>query len=133
MTPRQQPTPTAASRSDLTTTSPEWPHCGGRHPRRQSREKRADRSRASVDGQNFAPGSYRARLTSVANTATSAPHQTTGDQVEVDFDSDPGDVGAGATPIAPEFVQGTPPLVTGELLDATDAVVASASAICAVN
>jgi hypothetical protein len=96
-------------------------------------EKRADRSRASVDGQTLAPGSYRARLTSGANTAMSAPHQTIGDQVEVDFDSDPGDVGAGATPIAPEFVQGTPPLVTGELLDATDAVVASASAICTVN
>lgn len=93
-------------------------------------ERRADRSRASVNGANLAAGSYSARILSGASEATSDPVATVGDEVEVDFDSDAGDIGAGATPIAAGFIEGSPPAVTGELLDALGAVVASATATC---
>jgi hypothetical protein len=96
-------------------------------------EKRSDRSRVSVDGQNLAAGSYRARVTSGANVATSDLAPTIGDEVEIDFDSDPGDIAAGATAIAADFIVGTPAAVTGELLGAGDAVVASATATCVVR
>lgn len=93
-------------------------------------ERRSNRSRASVNGKNLASGQYRARITSGANQASSGLAPTVGDEVEFDFDSDPGDIAAGATPIAPNFLQGTPPQMTGELLDAGGAVVASGVATC---
>jgi hypothetical protein len=93
-------------------------------------ERRADRSRASVDGNNLASGNYRARVTSGANTATSGLAPTVGDEAEFDFDSDPGDIAAGATPIAAAFIQGNPPQLTGEILDAGGAVVMSATVTC---
>ncbi len=93
-------------------------------------ERRADRSRASVNGNNLAAGSYRARITSGVNVATSGFAPTIGDQVEHDFDSDPTDIAAGATAIPAGFIQGAPPQVTGQLLDAGGAVVASATASC---
>ena len=96
-------------------------------------EKRSDRSRVSVDGRNLAGGGYHARITSGANTATSGARPTVGDEVEFDFDSDPGDIAAGATAIAADFLAGVPPAVTGDILDATNAVVASATATCAVH
>jgi hypothetical protein len=96
-------------------------------------EKRSDRSRVSVDGQNLAGGSYHARITSGANTATSGARPTVGDEIQLDFDSDPGDIAAGATAIAADLLAGAPPAVTGEILDATNAVVASATATCAVH
>ena len=100
---------------------------------RVSCERRADRSRVSVDGQNLATGTYTARITSGGASATSAPKATVGDEVEFDFDSEPDDVAAGATPIAAGFLQGTPPTVRGELLDATQTVVAGATTVCATR
>jgi hypothetical protein len=93
-------------------------------------ERRADRSRASVNGNNLASGTYRARVTSGANTATSGLAPTVGDEVQLDFDSDPTDIAAGATAIAASFIQGAPPQVTGEILDAGGAVVVSATVTC---
>ena len=93
-------------------------------------EKRNDRSRVSVNGKNLAGGSYHAHITSGGSSATSDPAPTIGDEVELDFDSDPGDIAAGATPIPAGFIAGAPPAVTGELRDAGDAVVASATATC---
>jgi hypothetical protein len=93
-------------------------------------ERRANRSRISVNGSNLAPGSYGARVTSEANTATAAPIPTVGDEVELDFDSDPADIAAGATAIAASFIQGTPPQVTGQLLDDVGTVVAETIATC---
>jgi hypothetical protein len=93
-------------------------------------ELRSDRSRASVNGQNLAAGSYSARITSGANLATSGTEATIGDEVEFDFDSDPDDIAAGATAIASDFIVGATPAVTGEILGAGDAVVARATATC---
>ncbi len=93
-------------------------------------ERRSNRSRASVNGKNLASGDYRARITSGANSATSGLAPTVGDEVEFDFDSDPGNIAAGAIPIAASFIQGSPPQVSGEILDAGGAVVVSGVATC---
>jgi hypothetical protein len=93
-------------------------------------EKRAARSRVSVNGRNLSAGLYHARVASGSNTAASGPAPAIGDQVELDFDSDPGDIAQGATPIAADFIQGTPLALTAELLNAGGAVVASATVTC---
>jgi hypothetical protein len=76
------------------------------------------------------PGDYHARITSGANTATSGPQPTVGDEVEFDFDSERDDVAAGATAIAAGFIDGAPPQVTGQILDAGGALVAEATVTC---
>jgi hypothetical protein len=96
-------------------------------------ERRADRSRASVNGKNLASGNYTARLTSGGNGATTGSKATIGDEVEFDFDSEPDDIAAGATAIGAGFLEGTPPQATGEILNAADQVVVSATVTCAQN
>jgi len=93
-------------------------------------ERRASRSRISVDGSGLAAGSYQAVATSGANEAISDLAPAIGDQAEFDFDSDPGDIAAGATPIAADFIQGSPPMVLGQILDDAGSVVAEAMAAC---
>lgn len=93
-------------------------------------ERRADRSKISVDGENLAAGTYTARAVSGTNSSTSGPAPAVGDEVEFDFDSDAGDITAGATPIAAGFIVGTPPSVTGEIRDGAENVVASATVPC---
>jgi hypothetical protein len=92
-------------------------------------EKRIDpgRSKISVDGNDLEPGTYTARVRSRANEAVSEPQPTIGDEVEFDFDSNTNE---DATPIAPKFIAGRPGRVTGEILDETGEVVASATARC---
>ena len=70
-------------------------------------------------------------MTSGANSATSSAQQAVGDQAEFDFDSDAGNIAAGATPIPASFIQGNQ--VTGQILNAANAVVAQASATCSVR
>ena len=89
------------------------------------------RSKISVDGRNLAAGSYRARVTSGTNTALSGAMRTVGDEVEFDFDSNRGDIAAGATPISRTFIQGG--RVTGRILNAGGAVVRSQTAQCEVR
>jgi hypothetical protein len=96
-------------------------------------EVRSDRSKISVDGNDLATGTYQARVTSGANTATAPAQQTIGDEVEFDFDSEPDDIAAGATAIAADFIQGTPPQVTGAILTLGGSVVVEATVDCAVN
>lgn len=91
-------------------------------------ETRAARSKASVDGNDLAPGAYTARITSGANVATSQPETAIGDEAEFDFDSKPKNVAAGATRIAKNFIQSNS--VKGELLDASGAVVAASTVRC---
>jgi len=93
-------------------------------------EVRADRSKISVDGNDLATGTYQAVVTSGANTATAPAQQTVGDEVEFDFDSDAGDIAAGATAIAADFIQGTPPQVTGAILTLGGSVVVEATVDC---
>lgn len=89
------------------------------------------RSKASIDGNNLAAGSYRARLTSGVNSVTSPARNTVGDEVEFDFDSNRNDIAEGATPIARDFIQGG--RATGELLNSGGQVVASATVACEVR
>jgi len=68
-------------------------------------EKRPDRSRASVDGSNLKPGLYRAVLKSgTDHVARSQFEQAVGGEAQFDFDSNQGDVAAGATPIGIRFI-----------------------------
>ena len=55
-------------------------------------EKRSNRSKISIDGNNLASGSYRAVAKSGTRTATSDFATTAGDEVEFDFDSRAGEV-----------------------------------------
>ena len=90
-------------------------------------EKRSDRSKVSVDGNNLVAGNYIAKIISGSHTKKSAPKATTGDEVGFDFDSDPGDVAAGATRIGRGFIQGQ---VTGQLINEQGFTVAQATRTC---
>jgi hypothetical protein len=87
------------------------------------------RTRRAQGGVNLGPG------TCAPNpcTATMPARATIGDEVEFDFDSDGGDIGEGAPPIAAGFIQGTPPTVTGRLLGPDGGVVAEATVPCQVR
>src|SRR5262249_12726446 len=93
-------------------------------------ETRGDRSKISVDGNDLAPGSYIATVTSGGNSQTAAAKNTVGDEVEFDFDSNANDVAAGATRISPSFIQGNN--VRGEIF-AGGASVTSGTATCRVK
>jgi hypothetical protein len=67
-------------------------------------EKRSNRSRASVDGNNLVRGSYRAVLQSGGKTVRSAFAPSIGDEAEFDFDSNQNDIAEGATPIPANFI-----------------------------
>ena len=96
-------------------------------------EVRSNRSKVSVDGNGLATGSYQASATSGPNSATAPAHQTIGDEAEFDFDSDSGDIAAGATAIDPAFIQGNPPQVTGAILTLGGGVVVQATVDCVVK
>jgi hypothetical protein len=95
---------------------------------------RSPRSKISVDGNNLAPGRYRARVTSPpgSNPVVSRPRQAVGDEVELDFDSN---VDPGETPIPADFIKIVPggPDVQGEILTVEGAIVASQSVECQVR
>ncbi len=97
-------------------------------------EKRSDRSKASVDGNNLDVGGnfmFMGQIMSGSNTATSPVQAAVGDEAEFDFDSDPDDVAEGATDIAPNFIQNDQ--VTGKILDATGATVIMDTVNCRVK
>lgn len=100
---------------------------------RLSCEKRSDRSRASVDGKGLRDGAYTARLVSGANEAVGGPLSAVLGQAEFDFDSDAGDIAAGDTPIAVDFLAGSAPTITAQILDADGNVVIEGSASCSVR
>jgi hypothetical protein len=87
-----------------------------------------DRSRASVDGRDLAPGKYRAMLTSGNHEATSKLKKAVDDEAEFDFDSDPDDVREGATKIGRGFIIDNH--VTGTILDVDGNIVASKTVAC---
>lgn len=93
-------------------------------------ERRANRSRISVDGKDLLSGSYRAQVSSGANVAVSGLQATVGDEVELDFDSAPKDIAAGATAIAATFIQGIPAQVTATILDSSGNTVVATTATC---
>jgi len=93
-------------------------------------EKRADRSKISVDGNDLAAGSYTATATS-ASSVTATAKNAVGDEVEFDFDSNANDVAAGATSIPASFIQGN--AVTGSIINASGQTVASSTVGCRVK
>lgn len=96
-------------------------------------ELRSGRSRISADGRDLRPanGVYSARVAAAGGSATSGTQQAALGEAEFDFDSDRGDIAAGATAIAPDFIAARPgPDVIAEILDAQGAVVASGGAEC---
>jgi len=95
-------------------------------------EKRGNRSRASVDGNNLTTGSYRAVLKSGDRTARTPFAQAIGDEVEFDFDSRAGDIAAGAAAIPANFI--VDGRVQGYLVNASGArVTPVVTAICRVR
>jgi hypothetical protein len=88
----------------------------------------ADRSRASVDGNNLAPGQYRAMLTSGAHEKQTPLQDAVGDEAEFDFDSNRKDVRQGATKIGRQFIVDN--MVTGAILDVDGNTVAQDTVHC---
>jgi hypothetical protein len=96
-------------------------------------EHRNGRSKISVDANNVNPrnGQFKARVRAAGGTVTSGLKRAVGDEVEFDFDSDPGDFAAGATPIPANFIQRRPGAdVIGILLNAQGNVVARLGVEC---
>ena len=96
-------------------------------------EIRPDRSSISIDGNGLATGTYQAVATSGANAVTAAAHQTIGDEVGFDFDSNTNDIAAGATAIASDFIQGAPPQVTGAIVTLGGSTVVQATVDCVIK
>lgn len=95
-------------------------------------EKRSNRSKISIDGNNLASGSYRAVAKSGTRTATSDFATTVGDEVEFDFDSRAGDIAEGATAIGASFI--VDGRVKGYLVNASGArVTPVVTAVCRVR
>ena len=99
-------------------------------------EKRANRSKISVDGFDLAVGAaFNARVRSPQDAADAAAvtskasiNANAAGEAEFDFDTNANDVAAGATSIGADFIKNNN--VKGEILDAAGAVAASASATC---
>lgn len=90
-------------------------------------EKQANRSKVSVDGRGLAAGEYYANIISGSNQKASQP-VTGGGELEFDFDSDKGNIAAGATAISSIFIQGGK--VTGQIVEASGHVVIEATSTC---
>jgi hypothetical protein len=82
-------------------------------------EKRSNRSKVSIDGNNLAAGSYRAVAQSGTRKVTSAADTADGDEAEFDFDSNANDIAEGATAIPANFI--VDGRVKGYLLNASGA------------
>lgn len=99
-------------------------------------ERRANRSKISVDGRGLVPrgGSFRARVTAAGGTVTSSAQRAVAGEAEFDFDSNRNDIQAGATRIAATFVRARPgPDVVARILNAGGQVVATQNAECAIQ
>jgi hypothetical protein len=67
-------------------------------------EKRAHRSKVSVDGSSLNGNLYRAVTKSGDRTRRSDLQQAVGNEAQFDFDSNPNDIADGATPIPADFI-----------------------------
>ncbi|MBK7352957.1 MAG: hypothetical protein IPJ05_04520 [Nitrosomonas sp.] len=94
-------------------------------------EKRSNRSKVSVDGNNLIPSNYSAKITSGSNTKISAYKPSVGDEIGFDFDSDRNDVAAGAIRISSSFIQNGQ--VTGELINEKDLRLHQVPVLAALN
>jgi hypothetical protein len=101
----------------------------------QCEQRGITRSRVSVDGKDLAPlpggQMYRAQVVSGGNVATSEGEPLVRGQVEFDFDSDPADIAAGATPIPSTFAMSGN--VTGKILLPDGSTLISDTVACRVR
>ncbi len=91
-------------------------------------EKRADRSKVSVDGNNLKRGKYKAKIISGSSKKSSPLERTVGDEIEFDFDSDPEDIASGATPIRSGFIENNQ--VIGKIVNSRGSTVISDTVTC---
>lgn len=89
------------------------------------------RSKISVDGKSLAAGRYTAVAISGGSMATSPSEAAVGGEVEVDYDSNPADIRAGAVAIPSTFITGGK--VTGKVIDASGNTVISDTVSCRVK
>ncbi|HSD09663.1 MAG TPA: hypothetical protein VLF14_01665 [Candidatus Binatia bacterium] len=89
------------------------------------------RSKISIDGRNLGFGQFRAVAKSGTNRAGSPLQGAVGGEAEFDFDSDPGNIQAGATPIDANFIQNN--RVVGKIFNSSGVVVRKGSATCTVQ
>lgn len=91
-----------------------------------------DRSKVSVNGKGLRAGSYTASIVSGSNSAVAGPQAAVLGQAEFDFDSDGGDIGAGATAISSTFLSPAAS-VTAQILDENSNVIVEGTAACRVR
>lgn len=94
-------------------------------------EVRSNRAKISVDGRGLAAGTYTTEAMSGRNVAVSEAVSPVAGQIETDYDSDPGDIADGATPIPANFVIGGQ--VIGKILDSAGMTVVSDTVSCRVR
>jgi hypothetical protein len=95
-------------------------------------EVRSNRSKISVKGKNLASGQYYATVSSGTKNAQSTNTAAVGDEVEIDFDSDAGDIAEGAIAISADFIQGAK--VSAKLFQAgSTTALASTESSCLVK
>lgn len=94
-------------------------------------ERRADRSKISVDGANLPPGLFRCIARSGSNARATPPRAAISGERECDFDSNPNDVAAGATRIPFNFIQGGQ--VLGKIVNGLGYTVISDTAACRIR
>lgn len=100
-------------------------------------EKRTNRAKASVDGKGLAAGAYTAQIVSGAQTAQSLPETAQRGEVEFDFKSNKSnevenEPGESVTTVPADFIADDGQL-TGKILDASGATVASDTVACRVK
>lgn len=95
-------------------------------------EKRANRSKISVNGKNLTSGDYSASITSNTGSAVSLIKSTIGDEVEFDFDSAADDIAQGATEISANFIENG--MVNAEIFAANgNSIVSATEVLCTIK
>lgn len=98
----------------------------------QCEQRGTQRAQVSVDAKGLVSGqSYSAAVVSGGNSAVAAPQRAVAGEAQFDFDSNPGDIGAGATAIVATFVTGAS--VTGKVLAADGSTVIADTVACRVR
>jgi hypothetical protein len=101
----------------------------------QCEQRGTQRSNVSVDGKDLpalpAGQMYSASIVSGGNSAASIGRPLVRGEVEFDFDSNPADIAAGATAIAPTFISGGS--VSANIVHPNGGTVLSATAACRVR
>ncbi|MBL0088453.1 MAG: hypothetical protein IPP87_09110 [Ideonella sp.] len=98
----------------------------------QCEQRGTQRAQVSVDAKGLVSGqSYSAAVVSGGNSAMAAPQRAAGGEVQFDFDSNPGDIAAGATAITATFITGGS--VTGKVLAADGSTLIADTVACRVR